>query len=485
MSRGTAVLSHSDLAGVSRSPFTEFIPAAAPSFEVCSPIDGQAVGALRDTGVEEALGSAERAGSAFDEWRAISVCQRAEYLQAWADRIVSCTELMASLITLEAGKAIAEARAEVRYAADFARVSAEEVRREAGIILPTPGEAASREVGWQAIGPVLSVTPWNFPAALVLRSSAPALAAGCTVVLKPAEQTPLTACLLEKLWEETGAPPGTFTVISATEPGAVVAAAMDSGVFRKLTFTGSQATGTALYTQAAQHLMRVSMELGGNAPFIVFQDADLDQAARELIRCKFRINGQNCTAVNRVYVHSAVASKLEDKLRTAYAGLSLGDPRRSDVRVGPVVNTAAAERILGLVQQAQDQGAQVLCGGGSDGLYIEPTLIRGVEDSMRIFQEEVFGPVLGMSIFDTEDEVLARANGVEVGLAGYLCTSDAVRAHRVAELMECGIVGVNNGAPTGDASIPFGGSKKSGMGRSGGRWGVLEYLETQFRYFKY
>ncbi|WP_150460980.1 NAD-dependent succinate-semialdehyde dehydrogenase [Nesterenkonia ebinurensis] len=484
MSPGAAVLSHEDLRGVSHSSFAQLLPDDTTSFTVRSPIDGQVVGTLRETGTEEAVSIADQAGSAFGQWRTLPARQRAEYLLAWAGRIISCTELMAALITLESGKTAAEARAEIRYAADFARLSAEEISREAGIILPAPSDTVSREVGWQALGPILSITPWNFPAALVLRSSAPALAAGCTVVLKPAEQTPLTASLLQQLWEETGAPTGTFTVIPTTYPGTVVAAAMNSGIFRKLTFTGSQATGTALYMQAAQHLMRVSMELGGNAPFIIFEDADLDQAVQELLRCKFRINGQNCTAVNRVYVHHTVTAELEEKLRAAYESLRLGDPRHPEVNVGPVINTAAAEKIRGLVQDAQAQGAQLLCGGSVDGRYVEPSLLRGVEDSMRLFQEEIFGPVLGLSVFETEEEVLHRANRVDVGLAGYLCTSDAARAHRVAEHLECGIVGVNNGAPTGDASIPFGGTKKSGIGRSGGRWGVLEYMETQFRHFE-
>ena len=453
-----------------------------PAFDVRSPIDGEPVASVPDAGEEEAARAAEGAARAFPGWRATLARDRATVLNRWANLIDEVQDELADLIVAEMGKPVREARAEVSYASDFARTHAIDVLRSDGLLLPGKHADQRIEVSYHPVGPAVGITPWNFPAAMVTRTAAPALAAGCTMVLKPAEQTPLTALVLGQLWQDAGGPPDTLTVLTCLRPRDVVRRLLATPGIRKLTFTGSQAVGTELYQEAAKRMMRVSMELGGNAPFLVFADADLDAAAEEVMRSKFRISGQTCVCVNRVLVDESVSADLVARLEQRVSALRTGDPRDSDTDVGPLVNQAGLDKVVAHVQDAVEQGARVRVGGQpAGGLVHSPTLLTSVHDQMRVSQQETFGPVLPVATFASEQEALQRANATPFGLAAYVWTRDLGRAHRVAERLEAGIVGVNDGVPGGDASVPFGGVKESGVGRAGGRWGLQAYLEPQYR----
>jgi succinate-semialdehyde dehydrogenase/glutarate-semialdehyde dehydrogenase len=453
-----------------------------PTFDVLSPIEGERVASIPDAGEADAERAAAGAVRAFPGWRATPARARAAILNRWANLIDEVQDDLAVLIVAEMGKPVREARAEVSYASDFARTHAIDVLRSDGLLLPGRHADQRIEVSYQPVGPAVGITPWNFPAAMVTRTAAPALAAGCTMVLKPAEQTPLTALVLGQLWQDAGGPPETLTVLTCLRPRDVVRRLLATPGIRKLTFTGSQAVGAELYQEAAKRMMRVSMELGGNAPFLVFADADIEAAADEVMRSKFRISGQTCVCVNRVLVDERISAELAACLEQRVSALRIGDPRESATDVGPLVNQAGLDKVVAHVQDAVEQGAQVRAGGGpAGGLVYAPTLLTGVHDEMLVTQQETFGPVLPVATFTSEEEALQRANATPFGLAAYVWTRDLGRAHRVAERLEAGIVGVNDGVPGGDASVPFGGVKESGVGRAGGRWGLQAYLEPQYR----
>lgn len=452
------------------------------TFDVVSPVDGTVVGAVEDMAAQAAAVRAEAVITAFPSWRDTTVRERAETLYRWADIIDSHAEELAALIVAEMGKPIREARGEVGYASGFARTHASDILRADGHLLPGRARNHRVEVSYKPVGPVLGITPWNFPAAMVLRTAAPALAAGCTILLKPAEQTPHLALKLAKYWREAGGPSDTFDILTCEHPRGVVRQLLSDHAFRKLTFTGSQAVGRELYQLAAGQMMRVSMELGGHAPFIVMPDADVEAAAHEIMRSKFRISGQTCVCVNRVLAHEDVAEALVAGLRHQISRLITGDPAEEATDIGPLVNQAGHDKVARHVTDARNHGARVLAGGKSaGGLCYEPTLLVGVEDSMLVMREETFGPVLPVATFATEDEAVARANAMGVGLAAYLWTRDLGAAHRISEALEAGIIGVNDGIPGGDPGVPFGGFKDSGVGRAGGRWGLHAYLEPQYR----
>ncbi len=422
----------------------------------------------------------EASVAAFESWKQTTAFHRSQLLRKWFDRIVSRAEEIASVISQEMGKPIKEALGEVMYAAGFAEWYAEEAKRLYGETFSSQHENKRLYANRQPVGPVFAVTPWNFPAAMITRKVAPALAAGCTVIVKPAEQSPITAILLEKCWREVGGPEGTFQVITTNQAAAVSEVFLKERRIRKLTFTGSTEVGVLLYRQSAQTMKRMSLELGGHAPFIVFADADIQRAVDDIMACKFRNAGQTCVCTNRIYVHKSISLKLVDVLAARVQELRVGDPSDSETQIGPLVDEQGLQKVSEHVADAVNRGASVVVGGRAlGGLYYQPTVLRNVTRGMRILEEETFGPVAPIIEFETVDEVVAAANDTPYGLAAYLWTRDLDTAHRVSERLDYGIVGINDGAPS-TPQAPFGGVKMSGLGREGGVWGIQEYLDTKY-----
>ena len=415
-------------------------------------------------------------------WRNVTPYERGKVLRRWHDLLFAHQEELARVMTLEMGKPITETRGEVAYAASFIEWCAEEAGRIAGERITL---RANHKRGFSAaepVGIVYAVTPWNFPAGMITRKAAPALAAGCVMILKPAELSPMTALMLAELWLEAGGPPNTLQVLSTSDAATFTKPFMEDQRVRKITFTGSTPVGKLLYQQSAKTMKRISLELGGHAPFLVFDDADLEKAAGEVVASKFRNAGQTCICTNRVYVQRGVADEFTRLLTEKTAQLKLGDPLANDTNVGPVVEQAGLDKIKAQVQDALAKGAKATTGGqATEGLYFQPTILTNVAPDSVILREETFGPVAPVVVFDTEEEALRLANDSDFGLAAYAYTRDLSRAWRVAEALEYGIVGINDGLPTGNAPhVPFGGMKNSGLGREGGHWGLDEYLETKF-----
>jgi len=453
---------------------------AAATYEVRGPGETHDALVVANCGATEAREAIDVAWSAFESWRTTTAFERANLLRRWYDAIMEHVELLAATMTREMGKPIKESRGEVAYAASFIRWYEGEATRVYGETFPT---AFPHKRGFALrgpVGPVYGVTPWNFPAAMLTRKAAPALAAGCTFIAKPAEQTPLTALLLAELWREVGGPEGTLQVLPALDPVPVTRPMMEDARIRKVTFTGSTEVGRLLYRQSAETIKKISFELGGHAPFIVFEDADVDLAVRETIACKFRNAGQTCVCTNRIYVHESIAESFTEKYVEAASRLVLGDPNDEATDVGPLVDAAGLAKVEDHVRDAIEQGAEVRLGGrAKNGLYYLPTVLTGVRPSMVLMQEETFGPVAPILTFSQEDEVLEVANATQYGLAAYVYTNDLGRAWRMAERLEYGIVGVNDGIPAA-VYAPFGGVKQSGLGREGGPWGLEEYLEIRY-----
>ena len=452
------------------------------TFPVINPFDGSTVAEIADCGIPEAKEALEAAVTAFSSFKNTSGFERSQIMQKWAALIRANAEAIATAMTLEMGKPMLESRGESNYCATAIEWYAAEAERIAGEIIPSrfaQKRAFSRP---EPVGVVYAVTPWNFPAAMIARKVAPALAAGCVVVLKPAEQSPLTALLLAKLWLEAGAPKDTFQVLPCADPIEVSRVFMSDARVRKITFTGSTEVGKLLYTQAAPTLKRLSLELGGHAPFIVFDDADVVAAALTVSNSKFRNAGQQCVASNRVYVHETLSSSFEEAFAAQAKSFKLGNPLDADTTIGPLVDKATLEKVQAHVQDAVSKGAKVVTGGqATGGLFFEPTILSGVTNSMRILTEETFGPVAPLVNFSSESDAVAWANNTEYGLAAYIWTRDIGRAYRVAEALEYGIVGVNDGVPSAMApQAPFGGMKNSGVGREGGRWGLEAFLELKY-----
>ncbi|MFC4637376.1 NAD-dependent succinate-semialdehyde dehydrogenase [Deinococcus hohokamensis] len=454
---------------------------APRTFEVFHPGNGQSIGAVADCTADDARRAIDAAEVALREWRQVTGYDRGQVLRRWHDLILAHKEPLARLMTLEMGKPITETRGEVHYAASFIEWCAEEASRIGGERIPTRLGSKRAFSSAEPVGIVYAVTPWNFPAGMITRKAAPALAAGCVMILKPAEQSPMTALYLAELWLEAGGGRNTFQVLPTNDAPAFSAPFMEDPRVRKLTFTGSTAVGRLLYGQASKTMKRVSLELGGHAPFLVFEDADLERAAREVVASKFRNAGQTCICTNRVYVQRAVAEDFTRLLAERTARLTLGDPLLDDTRIGPVVEQAGLDKIQAQVEDALARGATALVGGrATGGLYFEPTVLTNVAPESLILREETFGPVAPVVIFDTEEEALRLANDSEYGLAAYAFTNDLSRAWRVAEALEYGIVGINDGGPSNAApNVPFGGMKNSGVGREGGHWGLDEYLEIK------
>jgi len=452
------------------------------TFPVRNPATGETIAAVADLGPDAATAAIAAAAAALPGWSAKLAKDRAAILRRWFDLIVANTESLARLITAEGGKPLAEARGEIAYGASFVEWFAEEGKRAYGRVVPSTAAQRRYVTIKQPVGVVAAITPWNFPMAMITRKAAPALAAGCTMVLKPAELTPLTALALAELAAEAGVPPGVFNVVTTSAPAAVGKVLCESPIVRKLSFTGSTAVGKLLAAQCAGTVKRLSLELGGNAPFIVFQDADLDAAVAGVLAAKFRNAGQVCTTPNRVLAHAAIydafAAKLAEKVRALKVGPGDGD----GVQVGPLIEPRAVDKVERLVKSALGDGATALAGGDRNPVgaqFFNPTVLANVRQDMAVAREEIFGPVVPLIRFSSDDEAIAIANDTPYGLAAYFYARDLARAWRVAERLEYGMVSVNEGLMSNEAT-PFGGMKESGIGREGGAEGLDEFLETKF-----
>ncbi len=468
------------IADVTAKYLTDDWHAATKTFEVVEPAAGTTLASVADCDAQTANRAADVAWAAFERWRATSAFERSDVLARWHDLIIENSEALATTMTREMGKPLKESRGEVKYAAGFVRWYAEEAKRVYGDLFPAQDPTKRLLAVPQPVGPAFAITPWNFPLAMVTRKAAPALAAGCTFVLKPAEQSPVSALLLADLWLEAGGPAGTLQVLPTSDPAPLSTALIHDPRIRKLTFTGSTEVGRLLYAQAAATVKRISLELGGHAPFLVFADADLDNAVAQVMASKFRNAGQTCVCANRIYVHSSISEEFTERYAAAAARLVVGDPLDADTDVGPLVDAQAVAKVERHVAEAVGGGARVVTGGERlGGLYYAPTVLAGVRRDALIMREETFGPVAPLVSFDTEDEAVRLANDTPFGLAAYLYTRDLGRAFRVSEALEYGIVGVNDGVPSAPYA-PFGGVKQSGIGREGGPWGIQEYLNLKY-----
>ncbi len=453
---------------------------AGSTFEVKSPIDGRVVASVPDCGAAEARSALDRAAKAFDQWKRSTAYERAAIMKRWHALIQAHESVLAELMSVEMGKPVTESVGEVRYGAAFVEWYAEEAKRIAGETIESQFAHKRLHAIKQPSGVVYAITPWNFPIATVTRKIAPALAAGCVVIVKPAEQTPLSALALSKLWREAGGAPDVFQVLTALDPRPMSGALLDDIRVRVLTFTGSTQVGVHLYERSARTMKRLALELGGHAPFLVFEDAAIDSAIREVMSCKFRNGGQTCVSTNRIYVQESIAQDFTERLTAAVAALKVGDPLDPAIQIGPMVDQAGLAKIAEHMDDAVKHGAKVLTGGHAlSGLYYQPTVLTGIRPEMKLMHEETFGPVAPVLVFKTEDEAIRLANGSPFGLAAYLWTADLRRAYRVSEALEFGIVGINDGVPS-TAQAPFGGVKMSGIGREGGHWGIDEFLDVKY-----
>ena len=451
------------------------------TLEVTDPATGETLGTVPSMDVAETRRAIEAAEAALPAWRALTGKERAGILRKWFDLIVANKDDLAYLMTREQGKPLAEAAGEVLYGASFVEWFAEEAKRVYGDIIPTV--VASRRIlaMKQPVGVCAAITPWNFPNAMITRKCAPGLAVGCTFVVKPASMTPYSALALAELADRAGMPKGVFNVVTGSA-GKIGGELTANKTVRKLSFTGSTDVGKLLLKQCADTVKRVSMELGGHAPFIVFDDADLDQAVKGAILCKFRNCGQTCVCTNRIYVQAGIYDAFLEKFQAAVAALKVGVGTDQGIEVGPLIESAAVEKAKEHIADAVAKGAKLTLGGkphALGGLFFEPTVLANCNMDMKIAREETFGPVAPLFKFETEDEVIKLANDSDVGLAGYFYARDLGRVFRVAEALEVGLLGVNDGVIANEVA-PFGGVKESGLGREGSKYGVDEYLEIKY-----
>ncbi|WP_026158219.1 NAD-dependent succinate-semialdehyde dehydrogenase [Rhizobium leguminosarum] len=459
-------------------------PAAGKGqIEVIDPSTEAVIAAVPDATLADAAAAVEAAASAAEGWREMPPRKRSEILRRCFELMVERSETLAGLISLENGKALRDARGEVAYAAEFFRWNAEEAVRISGEFGLAPAGGNRIVVDYQPIGICVLITPWNFPAAMATRKIAPALAAGCTVILKPASETPLTAYALAALYEEAGVPPGVVNVMTTSTPGPVIAAMLADPRVQKLSFTGSTGVGRTLLAEAAKNVISCSMELGGNAPFIVFDDADIDAAIEGLMVAKMRNAGEACTAANRIYVQSGIHDAFAEKFTQRMAALRVGPGVGPDTECGPMITRKAVDKIERLVADAVSRGGHVLCGGqtlAGPGFFYPPTVLVDVPPASDMGCEEIFGPVAPLYRFETEAEVIAAANDTEYGLAAYIYTRDIGRGMRVASKVEAGMIALNRGLVS-DPAAPFGGVKQSGLGREGGQHhGIAEFMEAKY-----
>ncbi|WP_134772967.1 NAD-dependent succinate-semialdehyde dehydrogenase [Ornithinimicrobium flavum] len=452
------------------------------TLDVLDPATGERIRTIADASPADGMAALDAAVEAFPAWAATPARERGELLRRAFDLVQERKEDFALLMTLEMGKPLAEARGEVAYGAEFLRWFSEEAVRVAGRYGPNPEGTGRMIVSQHPVGPCFLITPWNFPLAMATRKIAPALAAGCTVVIKPAELTPLTTLLLASVLEEAGLPAGVLNVLTTSTSGAVSEPIIGDPRLRKLSFTGSTAVGRKLLEQAAQGVLRTSMELGGNAPFLVFGDADLDKAVDGAIAAKFRNIGQACTAANRFIVHRDVAEEFARRVTERVSGFTVGRGTEDGVTIGPLINDDAVSKADSLVRDAVERGATLRTGGEAvdgPGTFYRPTVLSDVKPGSEILQAEIFGPVLAIVPFDTEDEAVRIANDTEYGLVSYVYTESLGRGQRMIERLETGMMGLNVGVVS-NAAAPFGGWKQSGLGREGGVEGIHEYLQGKY-----
>jgi succinate-semialdehyde dehydrogenase/glutarate-semialdehyde dehydrogenase len=455
---------------------------ASATLPVEDPATGEALIEVADATPEDATAALDACVAAQAEWAAHPPRERGEILRRAFEQLTARADELALVMTLEMGKPLAESRAEIAYAAEFFRWFAEEAVRIEGRFATAPNGQGRLITMRQPVGPCYAITPWNFPMAMGTRKIGPAIAAGCTMVIKPAQQTPLSMLALAKILEEVGLPAGVLNVITSSSSSAVSKPIIADPRLRKLTFTGSTAVGRKLVEQSAQGLLRTSMELGGNAPFIVFADADVDAAVEGAVIAKMRNMGEACTAANRFHVAGRVADEFSEKLAAKLGAMKVGRGTEEGVQVGPLIDAAQRDKVSDLVRDAVGKGAQAVVGGGARdgaGYFFEPTVLAGVSGDAELLREEIFGPVAPVIGFDDEEAAIAAANATEYGLVSYVYTSDLKRAFRVCERLETGMIGLNQGMVSNPAA-PFGGVKASGFGREGGAEGIHEYLEIKY-----
>ena len=455
------------------------------TFDVFNPANGEKIGEAADGSGSDAARAIEAAQKAFGQWAGLTAHQRSEYLYEAYQRMTANREHLARLMTEEQGKPLKASRGEVQYGADFLLWYAEEAKRVYGKTIPAPRSDQRFMVLRQPVGVVAAITPWNYPVSMVTRKVAPALAAGCTIVLKPAEATPLCAVEVFKILHEAGIPAGVANLVTALNPVPVGEVFVQNPLVRKLTFTGSTEVGKILAKGAARQVKRISLELGGHAPFIVFEDSDPVYAAKGAALIKFLNTGQTCISPNRIFVHRSIMAPFVEEFKSRVSRMRTGSGFEDGVSIGPLVDNAALQKVQQQVSDALDQGAALVCGGRrltednlDRGYFYAPTVLSDVTPQMLIFREETFGPVAPIIAFDSEEEVLALANDTNYGLAAYIYTNNLSRAMRMFEALNFGIIGINDINPT-SAAAPFGGMQESGLGREGGREGIAEYLETK------
>ena len=451
------------------------------TIDVTNPADGSVIGSVPAMGAPDTRKAIQHAYKAQASWRAMLAKERAAILRRWYELMLENQEDLALMMTLEQGKPLAESRGEIGYAASFLEWFAEEAKRVYGETIPTHQSDKRLLVIKQPVGVCVAITPWNFPSAMITRKAAPALAAGCTVVVKPATQTPLSAFALCELAQQAGLPDGVFNVITgrSEEIGREMTG---NPLVRHLSFTGSTETGRVLMKQCADSIIKVALELGGNAPFIVFDDADLDAAVDGAIVSKYRNGGQTCVCSNRIYVQDGIYDEFAEKMIAAVSGMRVGDGREDGIVQGPLINQAAVEKVEEHIADALQKGAELALGGARHSLggnYFQPTVLTGVSAGMKVAREETFGPLAPLFRFDHESSVIEMANDTEFGLASYFYSRDSARIWRVSEALEYGMVGINTGILS-TAEVPFGGVKQSGIGREGSRYGMDEYLEMKY-----
>jgi succinate-semialdehyde dehydrogenase/glutarate-semialdehyde dehydrogenase len=452
------------------------------TLNVEDPATGEALCEVADATREDADAALQAAHDTFETWRDSAPRERSDILRRAFDLMTERTDELALLMTLEMGKPVEESKAEIAYAAAFLRWYSEEAVRINGRFTINENGKGRVLTMKQPIGPCVFITPWNFPAAMGTRKVAPAIAAGCTMVVKPAKLTPLSMLALAQILEEAGLPGGVLNVITASSSGSIMEPLIKDPRTRKLSFTGSTEVGKVLIEQSADQVLKVSMELGGNAPFLVFEDADLDQAVDGALLAKMRNIGEACTSANRFHVHESVAEQFADRLAKKLGALKIGRGTEDGVKVGPLIDDTQRAKVDELVRDAVDKGATVLTGGApldGPGYFYRPTVLSNVPDGARLLREEIFGPVAPITTFSSDDEAIARANDTEYGLVAYVFTRDLNRAFKIMERLDTGMIGLNQGMVS-NAGAPFGGVKQSGFGREGGPEGIEEYLETKY-----
>ncbi len=454
---------------------------SAHSFPVINPATGEEIAQVADCGPGETARAIKAAEESLSVWSQFTAKERSHVLKKWCELIIANQEDLARLMTLEQGKVLTESRGEIVYAASFIEWFAEEARRIYGDIIPASNPSQRSLVLKQPVGVVAAITPWNFPAAMITRKAGAALAAGCSMVIKPAAETPLTALALAELSHRAGIAPGVLNIVPGVDAQAIGSELCSNPKVRKITFTGSTATGKHLLRQSAETVKKVSMELGGNAPVIIFDDADLDKAVAGVLACKYRNSGQTCICANRILVQDSIYQEFMTRFQTEVEKLRTGNGLDADTTSGPLIHQQALDKVHSLVENAVAQGASVITGGApavEHGCY-QPTILGQINSTMKMFREEIFGPVAAVIRFKTEEEAVGLANSTEYGLASYFYTQDLARVWRVSEALGYGMVGVNETSISSEV-IPFGGVKESGIGREGSQYGIDDYLEIKY-----